>query len=136
MVRGRNIFLGFSALAWLPYGLFCFLRPGYLAEAAGVAATTVTGTVELQAMYGGLQIALGVLALVGLLRPRVGDHALAALAFVCGGLGLSRFLGTIAAHELSAYTAVALVFEWTSAAFAVWLLSRGTGHALENGSKS
>jgi hypothetical protein len=30
-----RVFLAVSALVWLPYGIFCFLQPGYLAEAAG-----------------------------------------------------------------------------------------------------
>ena len=47
-----RIFLALSALVWLLYGLYCLLVPGSLAEAAGVAATTPTGTTELRAMYG------------------------------------------------------------------------------------
>ena len=37
------IFLAISAALWLPYGLFCFANPGYLAEAAGVAAAVLRG---------------------------------------------------------------------------------------------
>ena len=64
-------FLIFSAIIWLPYGLYCFFQPGSLAEAAGVVATIPTATTELRAMYGGLQMAIGALALVSLARPRL-----------------------------------------------------------------
>ncbi len=32
-----RLFLGFSALLWLPYGIYCFLQPNSLTEAAGPA---------------------------------------------------------------------------------------------------
>ena len=54
-----RIFLLLSALLWLPYGIYCWLHPSALAEAAGVAFQSPTGSTELRAMYGGLQAALG-----------------------------------------------------------------------------
>jgi len=125
-VMAERIFLALSALVWLPYGVFCFFQPGYLVQAAGVSASTVTGTLELRAMYGGLQAGIGALALVGSIRASVRRPALVALAFLCGGLGTSRLMGAVAAGELSSYTTMALVFEWASAGIAVWLLSRAT----------
>ncbi len=32
-----RLFLGFSSLLWLPYGILCVLQPAYLTEAAGLA---------------------------------------------------------------------------------------------------
>ena len=122
--RASKAFLAFSAAVWLPYGLYCLLEPGSLAESAGVTATTTTGTVELRAMYGGLQAALGALALGGLLRGAWQRHALFALLFVCAGLGSARLFGAFSAADCSQYTAVALTFELGSTAIAGWLLSR------------
>ncbi len=125
-----RIFLGFSALLWLPYGLFCFFQPSYLAEVAGVAASSPTGTIELRAMYGGLEAALGVLAgLAGLalFRPQLLRPALVTLAFVCSGLFLARLLGAGLGRELSSYTAFGLAFELVSAALAIWLLAHEPG---------
>ena len=68
-----SIFLGLSTLVWLGYGLYCLLDPGYLAQAAGVAAASATGTTEIRAMYGGLQAGIGVIALGGLLRESLGQ---------------------------------------------------------------
>jgi len=28
---GARVFLGLNALVWIPYGIWCFLDPGYLA---------------------------------------------------------------------------------------------------------
>ena len=68
----------------------CFFDPGSLEEIAGVGARSTTGTIELRAMYGGLQAALGALAGAALLRPALERPALVALAFVCGGLFLGN----------------------------------------------
>ncbi len=124
-----RIFLGLSALLWLSYGLFCFFQPSYLAEAAGVAASSATGTIELRAMYGGLEAALGVLAGLALFRPQLLRPALVTLAFVCSGLFLARLLGAGLGRELSSYTAFGLAFELISAALAIWLLAREPGPA-------
>jgi len=120
-------FLGFSALVWFPYGLFCFFQPSYLAEVAGVAASSPTGTIEIRAMYGGLEAALGALAGLALFRPMLLRPALVTLAFVCSGLFLARLLGAGLGREVSGYTAFGLVFELLSAALATWLLTREPG---------
>jgi hypothetical protein len=111
-------------VAFLPYGLYCFTFPGFLADAAGVAATTTTGTVEIRAMYGGLQAAFGLLLLVAAWDPRLTLAGLASAAFVMPGLAFSRAVGAAFDGELSSYTTMALVFELGSSVFAVTLLRR------------
>lgn len=128
-----RIFLALSALLWLPYGLFCFAQPGFLAGAAGVAATTPTGTVELRAMYGGLQAGLGALALIGALRSGWRRHALAALACLCAGLGMTRLAAGLIAADFSSYTLAGLVVEWLSAGIALVLLRGPDDAARERG---
>jgi hypothetical protein len=119
---GSRLFLGLSALLWFLYGLYCFFSPGALAEGAGVAATTPTGTTELRAMYGGLQMALGVMAGLGLGRADLTRTALVALGLVTAGLGSARLLGAFVDGGWSAYTVMGLVFEFGSAAWASRLL--------------
>jgi hypothetical protein len=67
-----RIFLAFSALLWLPYGVYCFFDPGFLAGAAGVVSQSPTASTELRAMYGGLQTAIGALALAASCGRRCG----------------------------------------------------------------
>lgn len=119
-----RLFLAASALVWLPYGLVCFFDPGYLAEVAGVASTSTTGTIELRAMYGGLQVALGVLAGAACFQTSLERPALLALAFMCAGLFMARLLGALLGAEFSAYTILGLLFELLSSAFATRLLAR------------
>jgi len=120
-----RVFLVLSAILWLPYGLYCLLQPHSLAEAAGVVATTPTGTTELRAMYGGLQAAIGVLALVGAIRGSVTRTALVAVGTLTLGLGSARLLGLLMDGGFTSYTGMGLGFEWTSALVSRWLLSRG-----------
>ncbi len=119
------IFLAISAAVWLPYGLFCFANPGFLAEAAGVSAGTTTGTVELRAMYGGLQAGIGTLALTAIWRETLRRPALLCILFLCAGLALARFLGAAVAAEFSAYTIMGLLLEIGSVAFAAAVLRGG-----------
>lgn len=118
-----RLFLAASALVWLPYGLLCFFDPGYLVGVAGVSASSATGTIELRAMYGGLQSALGILAGAAYFEPTLRRPALLALAFVCAGLFMARLLGALLGMEFSSYTLFALLFELLSCAFAARLLA-------------
>lgn len=119
-----RLFLAANVLLWLPYGLYCLVAPGFLAEAAGVAATTPTGTTELRAMYGGLQAAIGLLALAAVLRRELERTALTALAFLAGGLLTARLCGAFADAGLSGYTIGALLLESTLTVLSVRLLRR------------
>lgn len=120
-----TIFLGLSALMWFPYGLFCFVAPGFLQQAAGIAYVTPTGTTELRAMYGGLQVAIGLLAFVGLQRPALRRGVIQTLFAIAAGLGIARLLGAAIDGGWSAYTILALIIEFGSAAWAGSLLRGG-----------
>jgi hypothetical protein len=124
-----RIFLGLSALIWLPYGLLCFFQPDGLAESAGVAFTSATGATELRAMYGGLQAAIGAVALAGAVRPALARSALGLLLVVCAGLGGARLLGAGLDGEVSSYTGMALVLELGTLAITSLLLRRAPAPA-------
>lgn len=120
-----RLFLLLCAIAWLPYGLYCLAQPDSLAAAAGVVSASRTGTIELRAMYGGLQAAVGTLCLVAALRAPLVRPALICLAFLCSGLALARLSGAALEHEVSSYTALGLGFETLSAGLSVGLLLGG-----------
>jgi hypothetical protein len=124
-----RIFFALTALIWLPYGIYCFFQPGFLADAAGVVATTTTGTIELRAMYGGLQVGIGAFALAAALRPALTAPALVASSFLFPGLAVTRLIAALASGEISSYTASGLGLEWASTFVAIWLLRRQTAPA-------
>ena len=119
-----RIFLGLTALLWLPYGIYCFFQPGALVDAAGVAFMSPTGATELRATYGGLTAALGALALVGAMSSAWTRHALVTLGTACAGFGIARLLGTALDGGVGAYTVQALLLEFGTLACVVYFLRR------------
>ncbi len=119
-----RVFLIFSGLIWSLYGAYIFVEPGFLAEAAGVSSASPTGTIELRAMYGGLEFAIGLLLLAGAFRPGLTRPALLTLVFLCAGLAFARLIAVLPLGEFSDYTVGALVFEFSLTLIAGWLLSK------------
>ena len=121
-MRWLNPFLAVSAIVWLGLGLWGLVSPEALLRAAGLDRVPSSAVVELRAMYGGLPIAVGVLAAVGLLRSSFRRPALLSLAYASSGLFMARLLGAVLSLEFTDYTAIALFLELLSAGFAVRLL--------------
>jgi exonuclease I len=119
-----QIFLMLEAVGWFGYGLLCLLYPSMLARVAGVGAHSMTGLVELSAMYGGLEAAIGIIAFLGWHETQKARWALWSLVLLCGGMGGGRLLAALFHMHLSLYTAGALLFELGSATVAWIFLSR------------
>ena len=119
-----QIFLMLEAVGWFGYGLLCLLYPSMLASVSGVNSMTTTGLVELSAMYGGLEAAIGIIAFLGWHETQKTRWALWSLVLLCGGMGGGRLLAALFHMHLSLYTAGALLFELGSATVAWILLSR------------
>jgi len=117
-----RVFLGLMALIFIPYGLYCLVVPGMLAGAAGVSASTGTGTIELQAMYGGLQTSVGVMCLLGVFRASVADAAMLALLFIFAGLAVVRVSLGLSQGEFTGYNTFAMIFESASLLFLGWYI--------------
>ncbi|MCH2169637.1 DUF4345 domain-containing protein [Myxococcota bacterium] len=116
-------FLALMTLVWLPYGLYCLFAPDTLETMAGVKALNPTANVELRAMYGGVQAAIGVLVGLALLREWLRVPALTALGFLALGLGTSRLIGCLIEGDQSFYNVSALVFELIVGVVALRLLA-------------
>jgi hypothetical protein len=124
-----KLYLGLLATIFIAYGMYCLVSPEMLAGAAGVAANSLTGTIELRAMYGGLQIAVGALCLYGALSPVYRRAVMVALLFIFAGLAVPRVGLGLVHGDHSAYTLFAMVFELGSALLLAWLLTRSRAAA-------
>lgn len=125
----QRLFLFFLAIAWTPYGLYCFAFPGILESFAGIAAQSGTATVELRAMYGGVQIAVGLAALLAFFNPAYAVRALFTQLVVVSGLALTRTLGAVIEGDFSGYTVGALAFEWSIVLLTQWFYRRAVSPA-------
>ena len=119
-----TLFLWITGLGWLGYGAYCFFVPGTLTEFAGLVPSNTTAMTELRAMYGGLQGAIGILALIGATHTRRANAVLLALSCVYAGLGSTRTIAALLAGDSSMYSIGALSFECLSAAISIWLLRK------------
>ncbi|MEP5762942.1 MAG: DUF4345 family protein [Halieaceae bacterium] len=117
-----RLFLGLQVLLFIPYGIYCLVQPSAMAAGAGLSATSITGVIEIQAMYGGLQIAVGVLCLMGLLRERFEAVALNALMFIFAGLAVVRVSLGLMHGDFSSYTLFAMIYEAACLLFLLWYL--------------
>jgi Domain of unknown function (DUF4345) len=96
-----QVFLVFNSLFWLPWGIVCLLFPKAWAGdvIAGMDVYDLSGAVartEVRAMYGGLQMAIGVFALIGAFRPRHRDTVFLLFVLALTGLAVCRFAGMVA----------------------------------------
>ena len=119
-----RLFLILTGLLWLGYGIYCLIMPQALAASVGVIATSATGVVELRAMYGGRQSAIGALALLAGVAAAWRKEGLVALLFAYAGVALARLMSAAIMGEFSSYVVSALAFEATSALITLALLRR------------
>jgi hypothetical protein len=114
-VTATRLFLAISAVVWLPYGIVCLVRPETVASLTGMTLDSPVAISEIRAMYGGLQAAIGILALIGIFSPRLAGGSLLGLALLCAGLFTGRTYGIVSGSDLSAYSLGAALFESASA---------------------
>lgn len=117
-------FLIICAAVWLPYGIMCFINPSLLADTAGVAAVSATGTTEIRAMYGGLQAAVGALAATAFIRPTLVHSFLVTLTTVSAGLLSARVAGYFLDAGYTGYTGMAMGLEAVLLSSSLYLLYR------------
>ena len=93
-----QVFLVTNSLFWLPWGLINFVWPESWSGAVipnmdVYDLSSAVARTEVRAMYGGLQMAIGVFALVGAFRARHRDSALVFFVLALTGLSLCRLAG-------------------------------------------
>ena len=106
-----RVYLFASAVIWAPYGMYCFFFPEALGVMAGVEANSLTGSTEIRAMYGGVQLAFGLGAALAFFESRFAAKVLFAHAMLIGGLFTTRTLAAITTSDYSFYTVAAMALE-------------------------
>lgn len=105
-----RILLWANGIMFVGYGLACLVAPSLPAESAGFALATASGTVEVMAMYGGLQLGFGGLLVVGARDSSRQDGVALALGIVLGSLAAARLIGMVL-HGPSPYNLGAFGYE-------------------------
>lgn len=102
-----RIILSITAAVWICYGGWLLVNPTGL-RYAGFALDHWSTIVEVQAMYGAVEIMLGVFALLGVLKPRRYMHsALLLWFFIYTALVVGRIIGISMHMDMGATFAIA-----------------------------
>jgi len=105
-----RIVLGVSGLLFAGYGFACLISPDLPAGYAGIELPGASGATEVVAMYGGLQLAMGILFLRTAAVPANVMLGLIVLVTLVGGLALGRAFGLMV-HGASEYNIGAIAYE-------------------------
>lgn len=99
--RLTKAFLAFNSLFWLPWGFVNLVWPkswsGDVIEGLDVYdLSSAAARTEVRAMYGGLQMAIGAFALIGLISVAHRRSVMLFFTLALTGLALCRFGGMVA----------------------------------------
>jgi hypothetical protein len=120
-----TIILWISAFAFISYGLVCFFVPDIPASAIGYSLTNADSAIEIIAMYGGVQIAIGLFSLLGARVETLRYSSLTALMLIYSGLAIGRLYGLVqVAGVATSYTYGAGAFEVVMAVLSAGCLYR------------
>ena len=96
-----TIFLVLMAAIYLPIGLWAIIAPAQDArglelpsfyEAVGLSVISPIGYSEFAGIYGGINIVIGLMFLIGIFKEKVGLFSIKILVFLVGSIALGRFL--------------------------------------------
>lgn len=94
-------FLILMAGIYLPIGLWAIVAPAQDAlglelpsfyEAVGLSVISPIGYSEFAGIYGGINIVIGLMFLIGIFKKNIGLFSIQVLVFLVGSIALGRFL--------------------------------------------
>jgi hypothetical protein len=84
-----------AATGFAGFGIACLLQPDNMLQRVDIRARSARGTTELRAMYGGMELGLGIFFAAAIFRREWRCPALWAQALGLGGLAASRLAGVL-----------------------------------------
>lgn len=120
-----RLLLFISGLVFLGIGIWAMVQPEVVVASMDLAVETVSARNEIRAVYGGMDLGLGLCCMVGAMRPRYRRAALGLLALVLGCMVLARGVSVAIDMSLPTINLVFLGVEGFGAAIA-WGLLTGT----------
>ena len=116
------VLLTLAGAGFLGFGLWLVVDPAGGLATVGIGALNPAGLIELRALYGGLELGLGVFLLLCARRPDWRRPGLWAVLLGNGGIGAVRLAGIALSGIFTPFFAVALAWELGFAALAAWAL--------------
>ena len=97
----NRIYLLFMAVIYGTIGVWAILDPllgalelGYpsFLEAVGLSVTSQIGYSEIAGIYGGLNLCIGIMCLVGIFKENIGIFSIKLITFIVGSIELGRVI--------------------------------------------
>lgn len=107
-----RIFLAIVGLAYVGLAIWCSLLPERVSKAVGFTLARGAGQSEFLTVYGGLEMALGILFLWPLFKPEQISFPLLSCLIVHLCLVLFRSLGFVLYREIPSTTCYLAATEW------------------------
>lgn len=120
-------FLAANGLFWLGYGAWCLFNPAMLDSFLAIDGSPASHT-EFRAMYGGLQLALGLFWLTCALQCNRLECGLLNFVLVMAGLATARGIGLFM-HGTDDYNLWALAYETAMLMVGLFALIRSRQNA-------
>lgn len=117
-----RVYLMITGVIVTGFGLYCLLDPLLMSEATGMGLSTPTSVIEVIAMYGGLQIAMGLYFIYCSLHINRIPQALLVSVFIFAGVAGARSYGLAIHSGDNGYNFMAVIYEIVSGLIALWLL--------------
>jgi hypothetical protein len=122
------LLLTLAGAGFLGFGSWLIVDPVAGLAQVGVAATSTAGWIELRALYGGLELGLGLFLLICARRPDWRRPGLWLVLLGNGGIGAVRLAGIVSSGIFSSFLAVALAWELGFALLAAAALQAEAKH--------
>ncbi|MGK2913746.1 MAG: DUF4345 family protein [Porticoccaceae bacterium] len=124
-----KLLLWISAIAFAGYGLLCAIQPEVAAGYAGLGLTNADARIEMGAMYGGLQIGVGLFCMLAAVNDHYRMPGLVVIALLVGGLATMRSYGlATASGDVTLYTTGAVSFELLTTVIALICIAMERKH--------
>lgn len=122
--RFISYFLAFAAIAYLAFGVWGLVHGQSMWALLSVGALDANGAYELTAVYGGINLLLGLLAAIALFKPQLQTTALIAAGINVAGLATGRAYALLFMESPAAWMIGVMVAELILAGIAFWLPQR------------
>ena len=107
-----RIFVALVGGLYVLLGLYCSLLPSRASKSVGFGLNGGSGQSEFLTVYGGLEIGMGLVFLLPLLRPTETEFALRACLLIHGCLVLFRTIGFFVFRNFESTTYNLAIGEW------------------------
>lgn len=113
------VMLVLGAIGFALFGIKWLVNPTAMATPLGIVLTNGDATSDARAVYGGMELGLGLFLAYSAIAPSRRTQGLAAAAITLAGLGLSRSIGIIAAESVTSGTHALLATDLTGTVLCV-----------------